>query len=96
MMYNLPMADGGDISRAKVRLYSLSTCPRCSRLKRFLKGHGVECEVIDVDLLDSGEQWVKSKELRSYNPRATYPTLVIERVITELDEEKIKEALGIR
>ncbi len=78
----------------KVRLYSLSTCPICSRIKRFLRDNKIDCEVIDVDTLNSGEQWVKSKELKQYNPRATYPTLVIEEVMTDFDEHILKEALG--
>jgi len=90
------MAESMEARGAKVRLYSLSTCPNCARVKRFLKANNVDCEVIDVDTLDSGEQWVRSKELKQYNPEATYPTLVVERVITEFDEEKMREALGLK
>lgn len=78
----------------RVRLYALSTCPTCKRLKRFLDEHGVAYEDIEVDLLGSGEQWLASKELKKYNPGATYPTVVIEEVA--LDEEGLKEALGIK
>jgi glutaredoxin len=80
----------------KVRLYALSTCPECKRLKKFLDEHNIQHELIEVDLLDSGEQWVTSKEVRRYNPAVTYPTLVIEEVISEFDEGAIKEALGIK
>jgi glutaredoxin len=88
------MADERKKRDRKVRLYSLSTCPTCSRVKRFLKSNSVECDIIDVDTLASGEQWLKSKELKQYNPKATYPTLIIEEVITEFDEQALKEALG--
>jgi glutaredoxin len=80
----------------KVRLYSLSTCPVCARVKRLLRSNGVDFEVVDVDTLDSGEQWLRSKELRQYNPKATYPTLVVEEVITDFDEEALKGALGLK
>lgn len=80
----------------KVRLYSLSTCPVCSRVKRFLKNNNIDCDIIEVDTLESGEQWLKSKELKQYNPKATYPTLVVEEVITRFDEEAMKEALGLK
>jgi glutaredoxin-like protein NrdH len=79
----------------KVRLYSLSTCPTCKGVKKFLEEHNIEFEKIDVDLLDSGEQWVTSKEIKRYNPAATFPTLIIEEVILGLDEGSIKKALGI-
>ncbi len=82
--------------KKKVRLYSLTTCPTCKRVKKFLDGHNIKYELIDVDLLDSGEQWVTSKEVKKYNPAVTYPTLVIEEVIVEFDEEAIKDTLGIK
>ena len=81
--------------KKKVRLYSLSTCPTCKGVKKFLDDHNIKYELIEVDLLDSGEQWVTSKEVKRYNPAVTYPTLVIEEVILGLDEEALKEALGI-
>ena len=80
----------------KVRLYSLSTCPTCKGVKKFLQEHNIEFEHIDVDLLDSGEQWVTSKELKRYNPAATFPTLIIEEVILGLDEEAIKKAIDMK
>lgn len=42
--------------RRRVRLYALSTCPTCKRLRRFLEEHNVDYEDIEVDLLESGEQ----------------------------------------
>jgi len=82
--------------KKKVRLYSLSTCPTCKGVKKFLDEHNITYELTEVDLLDSGEQWLTSKEVKKYNPAATYPTLVIEEVILGLDEEAIKNALGIQ
>lgn len=82
--------------KKKVRLYALSTCPECKRLRQFLDEHNVKYEVIEVDLLDSGEQWVMTKELKRYNPEVYYPTLVIEEVISGFDGEAIKEALDIK
>jgi glutaredoxin-like protein NrdH len=82
--------------KKKVRLYSLTTCPTCKRVKEFLDGYDIKYELIEVDLLDSGEQWVTSKEVKRYNPAVTYPTLVIEEVVLGLDEESVKSALGIK
>lgn len=78
----------------KIRLYTLSTCPTCKRVRQFLDEHNIDYECIEVDMLDSGEQWVMSKELKRYNPEATYPTIVIEEVC--FDGECVKEALGIK
>jgi glutaredoxin-like protein NrdH len=82
--------------RKKVRLYALSTCPECKRLKKYLDENNIKYELMEVDLLDGGEQWVTSKELKKYNPAATYPTLVIEEVVLGLDEDAIRESLGIK
>lgn len=82
--------------KKKVRLYSLSTCPTCKRVKKYLDEHNIKYEFTEVDLLDSGEQWLTSKEVKRYNPAVTYPTLVIEEVVLGLDEEAIKNALGIK
>ena len=82
--------------RKKVRLYALSTCPECKRLKKFLDENNVAYELIEVDLLESGEQWAASREVKRYNPAVSYPTLVIEETILGLDEEAIREALGIK
>lgn len=79
----------------RVKVYSLSTCPACKRVKGFLEAHGVTHDYIEVDLLDSGEQWLVSKELKKYNAAATFPTVVIEEVIKGPDEKRLAEALGI-
>ncbi|NWF75693.1 MAG: glutaredoxin family protein [Nitrospirae bacterium] len=81
--------------KKKVRLYALSTCPTCKKVKKFLDENNIQYEIIEVDLLDSGEQWLMTKEVKKYNPSATYPTLVVEEVFTEFDEDAIKGALGI-
>lgn len=80
----------------KVRLYSLSTCATCKKVKKFLEEHGIDYQVIDVDTLDSGEQWVTSKELKKYNPSGSYPTVVVEEVILGYDEPLLKQTLGIQ
>lgn len=79
----------------KIRVYSLSTCPACKRLKEFLKEHNIEYETIDVDTLDSGEQWVALKELRKINPQETFPTIVVEKAVVGYEEEALKKLLEI-
>lgn len=73
----------------KVTLFALSTCPVCKKVKTFLDEHNINYQLVEVDLLDSGEQWVMTKELQKYNPQASYPTLVISEVILGYDPEKL-------
>ncbi len=85
-----------DSINKNVKVYSLSTCASCKKVKQFLDKHDVKYEYIEVDLLDSGEQWLMSKEVKKYNPSATYPTIVIEEVFTGFDEDRLKNTLGIK
>lgn len=75
----------------KVTLFALSTCPVCKKVKTFLDEHNINYQLVEVDLLDSGEQWVMTKELQKYNPQASYPTLVISEVILGYDPEKLRK-----
>ncbi|HEB02938.1 MAG TPA: glutaredoxin [Nitrospirae bacterium] len=78
----------------KIKLYTLSTCPMCNSLKRRLRAMDMEFETIDVDLLDSGEQWLATKELKRCNPDATYPTMVIEEVVLDFSETNLIDSLA--
>lgn len=80
----------------RVRLYSLSTCPICKKLKEFLKNNSIEAEIVEVDTLDSGEQWLAMKELKKINPNETFPTLVVETAVIGFDEENLKKILEIK
>lgn len=79
----------------KVRVYSLSTCPACKRVKEFLNSYNVQYENIEVDTLDSGEQWVALKELKKVNPKETFPTVVVENTVVGFDEEKLRKVLEL-
>lgn len=77
----------------RVTLFSLSTCAVCKKVKKFLDDRGIPCTTIEVDTLDSGEQWLMTKELSKHNPQATYPTLVIEEVIKGYDVGALESKL---
>ncbi len=78
---------------SRVTLYALSTCAVCKKVKKFLEDNRITYEAIEVDTLDSGEQWLMTKELKKHNPKATFPTLVVEEVILGYDEEALKAKL---
>jgi glutaredoxin len=77
----------------RVTLFSLSTCPVCKKVKKFLDDHAIPHTVIEVDTLDSGEQWLMTKELTKRNPHASYPTVIIEEVIKGFDIEALEAKL---
>ena len=80
----------------KVRLYALSTCPACKRVKQWLEDWAITHEHVDVDLIEGGEQWLTIKEVKKYNPAGSYPTLVVEEVVVGADESRIREALRLQ
>lgn len=79
----------------KVKLYSLSTCPACKKVKEFLNNNNIQYETIEVDILDSGEQWIALKELKKINPNETFPTVVVEKATVGFDEENLKKILDL-
>ncbi len=86
----------GENKEHTVRLFALSTCGWCRRTKKFLKEHDIAYEYVDFDLL-SGEEYRRVREeLQKYNPRRSFPTLVIDggkTVIPGYDADRMKEVL---
>lgn len=81
--------------KGKIMLYALSTCVWCKKTKRFLNDHGVAYDYIDVDLLGEEKETVK-QEITRWNPRCSFPTIVINdsQCIIGFDEKKLREAIG--
>lgn len=79
-----------------VKIYSLSTCSHCRATKRFLGDCGVKYEFTDVDLLKGEERKAILEDVRKFNPRCSFPTIIVgEKVIIGYKEDEIKEALGL-
>ncbi|VVB68372.1 Glutaredoxin [Candidatus Norongarragalina meridionalis] len=81
---------------ADVVLYAISTCPWCGKTKALLKELGVEYRYVDCDLLEGKDADEADEEVVKYNPRHSFPTMVIngKKVITGFNEDAIREALG--
>lgn len=80
----------------EINIYSLSTCSHCRATKKFLSECGVKYEFTDVDLLDGSERKAILEDVKKFNPRCSFPTIVIgEKVIIGYKEDQIKEALGL-
>ena len=90
------MAQNNPESRPKVKLYALSTCAWCKKVKRFFAEHNIEYEGIDVDLLAGDEKQAVRAQVREVNPRLSYPTTVIgDETLVGYDEDRLKEVLGL-
>ncbi|HVN70538.1 MAG TPA: glutaredoxin family protein [Desulfomonilia bacterium] len=79
-----------------IKIYTLSTCSHCKAAKKFLNELNIPYDFIDVDLLDIEDKSAILDEVRKYNPRLTFPTIICgEHVIIGFQEREIKEALGL-
>ena len=84
------------MSEQPVQIYSLSTCSHCTATKKLLADCTVQYDFVDVDLLEGEERAAILEDVKKFNPRCSFPTIIIGNVvIVGYKENKIKEALGL-
>ena len=79
-----------------LRLYALSTCIHCRHAKEFLELHRLKYELVHADALVAEERKAVMKEVLKYNPRLSFPTLIVndgEDVIVGFNEEKYQRLI---
>jgi len=77
-----------------VKVYALSTCPWCKKVKRYLEDHNVEYDCVDVDLAVGEEQKTALEEVEKLTGRHSFPVTVIGgTVIQGYKEDEIERAL---
>jgi len=64
--------------KGKILLYALSTCGWCRKTKALLNEMGLAYSYIDVDLLEGAERTDVMKQVQSWNPQGSFPTMVID------------------
>jgi glutaredoxin len=79
-----------------VMLYALSTCQWCNKTKQLLKELGIGFDFVYLDLLEGNEQETALSDMEKWNPKGSFPTLVIndKRCIVGFQENQIREAFG--
>lgn len=84
------------MSKPPVKIYSLSTCSHCKSAKKYLGDCSIKYEFVDVDLLEGDERKAILEDVKKFNPRCSFPTIIIgEKIIVGYKENEIKEALGL-
>ena len=79
-----------------VKVFSLSTCSHCKSTKKLLNECTIQYDFVDVDLLEGDERKAILEDVKKFNPKCSFPTIIIgEKVIVGYKEQEIKEALGI-
>ena len=80
----------------EIKIYTLSTCIHCKRLKKFLNTNGFHYDYVDVDTLTGSKREKVMQEVRMLNPGISFPTAVINgRVIVGFNETEVRRALGL-
>ena len=82
-------------NKGKIMLYALSTCGWCRKTKQLLDSLGVEYSYVYVDYLKGDNSTKTMDEIKRWNPKCSFPTLVIndKKCIIGFKEDEIKEAL---
>jgi glutaredoxin len=84
------------MSDKSVKVFSLSTCSHCKTTKKFLSDCTIKYEFVEVDQLQGEERKAILEDVKKFNPRCSFPTIIIgEKVIVGFKEKEIKEALGL-
>ncbi len=84
-------------NKGKIMLYALSTCGWCRKTKELLDKLGLEYSYTYMDLIEGKEKENALKDLKKWNPRYSYPTIVVndKKCIVGFKEDEIKKAIGI-
>jgi glutaredoxin-like protein NrdH len=81
-------------NHGNIVLYALSTCVWCRKTRNLLEDIGVGYSYTYVDLLPPKEKEQVYQEVEKWNPRGSFPTIVInnERSLVGFSEDAIREA----
>jgi glutaredoxin len=81
----------------KVRLYALSTCGWCHRLKEFMKNRGVSFEYVDVDLCSRDEKREITLYIKEHGLPISFPLTVVDDsvFISGYKLEDLEKTLGL-
>jgi glutaredoxin-like protein NrdH len=84
------------MSNLSIQVYSLSTCSHCRAAKQLLNDCTVKYDFTDVDLFTGDERKAILEDVRKFNPKCSFPTIIIgDKVIVGFKEKEIREALGL-
>jgi glutaredoxin-like protein NrdH len=76
-----------------VKLYALTTCPWCKKVKALLNEEGISYEVFDVDMMMGQEQEDALAEVEKLTGKRAFPVTVInDLVIQGYKPEELREA----
>ena len=93
-MVEMIHVDGMD--KGSIKLFALSTCVWCKKIKRLLDSLELAYDYVYVDTLEKVDRDQAMEELKQWNPRRSFPTVVFrnQTSIAGFKEDKIREILN--
>lgn len=81
----------------QVKFYGLSTCIWCRKTREFLEEEEVAFDFVYVDLLQGDERDATKDEIRPWNQRVSFPTIVIDdaECVIGFKTDELKQVLGL-
>ncbi len=82
---------------AKVKGYTISTCPWCKKTKKWFSDHGIDFEYVDYDLAGQQEKKRIESEMNKHKGPIAFPYIVIrDEVVVGFHPDKWAELLGVK
>lgn len=79
-----------------VKLYALSTCVHCRAVRDFLESNHIAFSSVNVDELEKPKRREMIREVKKYNGKGSFPTLVVgEKVVVGYREEELRAVFGL-
>ncbi len=77
-----------------VKMYSLSTCPWCKKMKRLLDDEGIAYDVVDLDIAEDDEKQQAFAEMAEHGLSPAFPITIVDGdVIQGYHPDRVKAAL---
>lgn len=85
----------GSSEKHDVKFYGISTCIWCKRTRQLLEEQDVTFDFVYVDLTSGDERKQVLEAVKAFNPKATFPTVVVdEEAVVGYKPDKLKELLN--
>lgn len=80
-----------------VQFYGISTCIWCRKTRQYLEDNQVTFDFVYVDLLEGDEREAVKDRVRAWNPRVSFPTIVIDDQVGVIGfkPDELQEHLGL-
>ncbi len=78
-----------------IKMYSLTTCPWCKKMKAFLREEGLEFDVMEVDVAEESVREKTLEEISAMGATGAFPVTVINgQAVVGYDPDRVRELVN--